>query len=461
MPNFFKALAKVGEEVFTETPFREAVSKGVKYLSPAEKTPINFEPLLETLKQKGRKRFLKTAVAGAAGAGAIFGQPSTAEGIPLEEPIRIAYKAALREIETSSAVKQPLFHLAGVGKGAERLLKRGMREVPSHTAELVKPAGLYFSFTPKTLLEHKYLEKGSLTRKTVDNIVRGILNTQKVATITVQELSKAYSTFIKEITGLKHIGLDELGDPKLMDKWTSLWRSRVDALIVTNLPTPKKGVEVIALNPSKVKLFWRDMKWPLSIGATVGGLTLMGGQGKEAEAMPVGEITKLTKNLLERTVSSSTAKRLIGAKVRGQVIKDVLKSRGNWRYLVFDNDEVLPITKDYLQALTRAVGSKQYMKKLVTKSPKGQLAQALKSLEIREAGRGPETTSLYRKTHRAFLETVKDLESTLTPETIWVKSTLTHETLQLPKPYAEILEKEGRVKILREQLPKRVKGGTP
>lgn len=109
-----------------------------------------------------------------------------------------------------------------------------------------------------------------------------------------------------------------------------------------------------------------------------------------AEAMPVG---KLVKKGTERAakavkgVESRTAKMLVGEQFKGQEIKAVTKGRGDWRYIVLEDDSVYPVTKDVVADMTRAIGTSDKLRELRIKTLTGAsgdgspLSQAYKSLE--------------------------------------------------------------------------------
>ncbi len=190
------------------------------------------------------------------------------------------------------------------------------------------------------------------------------------------------------------------------------------------------------------------------VGAAAGGAVGVGAvsQPEEAEAFPIGKIIKGTAKVLTGKTSSTTS-RIAGSVIRGQTVKSVIKPKtGDWRYVVFENGEQLPITKDVLNDLVRSVGETKKLKEFATKSLAERGAQAKISLGRRAQSSGSlGKTQQTREFKEASMERLRQLDPALVPDTVFVR--FGGETLFMPRAYAELLEKDGTVKILKG-LPK-------
>lgn len=180
----------------------------------------------------------------------------------------------------------------------------------------------------------------------------------------------------------------------------------------------------------------------------------------EANAMPIGKLLKAgTKPALKafEGAVSSAAKPLIGKTLEGTTLKgmqlegkavhNVTKGSGEWRNIIFNDGSSLPVTKDYLNDLMREVGTQRKMIELNSKDPTGQLQQALKSLEYHKARQLPVSKGYAIKKRVEHRSRVSELLNSPTEDVVVVFEKGGSAPLTMPRKYAEILEREGKVRI--------------
>lgn len=199
---------------------------------------------------------------------------------------------------------------------------------------------------------------------------------------------------------------------------------------------------------------WLKRLGKLGAAGTVGSQVL---SPEESEAMPLGTIRKLSKTILK---SSSAEHALKGTVLGERVVKGVKKGSKDWRIVQFEDGHEIPMTKDYLNDLMRAVGTKKYLKEFGTQPKTGKQSMAARSLETRLDRSEPLDPIKYAKEHKAHQERVKDIASNLgidpgllTTKTVfvrWPANDPNARVVQMPLEYAEILAKEGQVTIIRE-----------
>lgn len=186
----------------------------------------------------------------------------------------------------------------------------------------------------------------------------------------------------------------------------------------------------------------------------------------EAEASPVSNIIKAGAKALAKAKlpPSRTAEKLIGTEFKGGVIKNVTKGTGNWRNVVLQDDSVYPVTKDVLSSMMRQQGTVGKMAELESKKlpvamklgsvnpagpSGGQIDQALTSMAYHESRANP---YLPRKTirdnYKDYIRQVKETGAGIAvPYSLVQRGTLMYS---MPTPYAQLLEKEGHLKIIGE-----------
>ena len=207
--------------------------------------------------------------------------PKEAEAAPLEGVAKEAYRASLK------AGGRRLWHLTEP-EAAEELVKAGVKNprVRGGTWEPWKPAGIYFA--PK-LREAAALSdlrditlKEALAGRSADYfiesptaVVRGVLKSNKVLEVDEEELARLYDRFA--IKG-------GFTPEKAEQEWSRVLGRKYDAVVLKNVDGRAGYTEVIATNPKAVKLFYKNLKWPIIAGATTAG-ALLGGAPK-AQAQP-------------------------------------------------------------------------------------------------------------------------------------------------------------------------------
>ena len=190
----------------------------------------------------------------------------------------------------------------------------------------------------------------------------------------------------------------------------------------------------------------------LGIGAALG----LGGaiMPDEANAFPIGKIGKIVKDMTKIALKepSSAASNLIGKVMQGKVIKAVQKGKGDWRYLLFEDGSGLPVTKDFLESVSRAQGTKDYMAKFRAAEDAEKLEMAKKSLNrhlAKTTGLSTKRlTETYSTKHMERLDRL-GLEGLEKPNLVGVWSSGRY--VKMPKEYAELLEANGLVKIDRSR----------
>jgi len=190
-------------------------------------------------------------------------------------------------------------------------------------------------------------------------------------------------------------------------------------------------------------------------GGAAFGISL-GLSDEEAEASPIGKVFKVGQRAMGSLSSSS--ERLAGQELQGKVIREVRHGRGDWRQIVFNDDSVLPVTKDYIHDLSRAVGTQKYTGMLAEKSPEAQLLQAERSMKYHEslARRSRKVPDLpkasrpmVRSQHQSYLRGTQELDPELLPDTVMVTRGSLYYSM--PRVYAELLEAKGKLKISRSK----------
>lgn len=166
-----------------------------------------------------------------------------------------------------------------------------------------------------------------------------------------------------------------------------------------------------------------------------------------AEASPIGKVVKNASKRAFSKVASTTSNLLVGTEFKGKKIVNVTKGAQNWRYIHLDDDTVYPVTKDVLHDMSRKVGTDKKLAELSVKDEPSKLVQALKSLDYHKARSIPAGSKLMMKEY--YKNWSSQLESVGLPAvpSCMVKSG--KDTFLMPTEYAELLEKEGHLKILK------------
>jgi hypothetical protein len=178
-------------------------------------------------------------------------------------------------------------------------------------------------------------------------------------------------------------------------------------------------------------------------GATAGGVAA--GE-EEVEAMPLG---KLLKGAAARAVpkgESSAAKKLVGKVIEGRTVTNVTAG-GPYRYIHYNDGTVERVGKDSIHNLARGFGTESKMAEFAAKDEPSQLLQAMKSLDYHKARSIPAGSKMMMREHfKHYTSTLKEAGLPVEP-TSMVRSG--NDTFLMPTRYAEMLEKEGHLKILK------------
>lgn len=178
-------------------------------------------------------------------------------------------------------------------------------------------------------------------------------------------------------------------------------------------------------------------------------------ESSEAHAMPRGVYEPIVKAL--RGKPSSTAKELIGKTLEeGKVIKNVLKGEGEERIIEFTDNTMSRVTNRDLHTLMRHFGTQKYIQRFSEVDEPSKLTQALKSMVYHEARavkhpmvtKDPKGTIL-KEYIRQYRQDLSEMGKTLQPDVVFV----TREDMiyTMPRQYAELLEEQGILKIIKDK----------
>lgn len=191
------------------------------------------------------------------------------------------------------------------------------------------------------------------------------------------------------------------------------------------------------------------------IGAAGAGLVgYETAQPEEPQAFPVGKWIKAGTKAAGKVITkeeSRAAKPLVGQMLSGKRVANVTKGAGNWRYIVFDDGSVQPMTKDVVTDLSRATGTAKYMETFAGKQMAGEtesvLAQASKSLEYHISRQNPYATrDAIRDHYKSYVRNMKDTDPSVMPNIVPVA--YQKKFFYMPRNYAEVLKAEGKLEIL-------------
>lgn len=232
----------------------------------------------------------------------------------------------------------------------------------------------------------------------------------------------------------------------------------------SNIEAIKAKIKSLQEKVSKPDLRLSDLT-KYGVGGGIAGSVLLGDQGN-ADAFPLGKWGKLkpTTEMLPRTEDAfyqMVGHKLdmpvghIGEKVPTEVV-DMVKNPKKDEYLMIVKDaegnrHQLPMTSDYLHALTSAKGTQRYLEKMKVQGNAENKYQALKSLGIREVKR--ENTDnvpdpLFRALTYEGRNKVNEIDPNLVHDYSYVQNEA-GQTLYMPNAYADLLQRKGHVKILK------------
>jgi hypothetical protein len=162
--------------------------------------------------------------------------------------------------------------------------------------------------------------------------------------------------------------------------------------------------------------------------------------------MPI--VKKIAKKLLGSTIKgqlSSAHKVLAGQVIDGKVIKRVVKGKGDWRYIIKEDDSVEMVTKDFINSLSRNIGTKGKMDEFFLKDKESRLVQAYKSLKLHKVKADPDMERVvsFHKDYR------NQLKLTGAAQNEFVLAKTKEGYFTFPKRYADLLAKEKAIKIIK------------
>ena len=171
----------------------------------------------------------------------------------------------------------------------------------------------------------------------------------------------------------------------------------------------------------------------------------------EAEAAPIFKPLSRIASRIAKMTESSTSKKLVGQTVLGKTVKEVRQAAdAPTRYIVFDDDTYVEVHKDVLNSLMRYLGTQQSLQKFKELPRKQKVLHAETSLTHRlqyPQADLPEAKKLF-DLYKYDLERLG-----LKPhDYVFVRVPATgpnFQVVQMPREFAELLEAEGRVKILK------------
>ena len=170
--------------------------------------------------------------------------------------------------------------------------------------------------------------------------------------------------------------------------------------------------------------------------------------GKIGKLIKLGAKEKGVAEGILRGGMSRAAAGLKGTTFKGGTIKTITKGKGNIRHIVLEDETVYPVYKDVVSNLMRRAGTSAKMGELASKvGESDQLLQAMKSAKYHKARIAPlSSRTLIEANYRNYVGQMEQAELQRTPYSL-VKDS--EKTFSMPRPYAEVLERAGQLKILK------------
>ncbi len=229
-------------------------------------------------------------------------------------------------------------------------------------------------------------------------------------------------------------------------KPSELFPIAIEKVLFPEYSTGARDIDVSIIKPLLKKY------WPKLLGGSLGlGFAVDESlRPKKAEASPLKAILKdATKIVGEQ---SSTASGLIGKvfpKFSQSPVQKVLKGRGNSRYLIMEDGSGIEIEKSDLNHLMRSLGNVE-TQQVQNLSPEQALDKAMRSLKFHEDRANPFANKPYVEDYtKRHLKASSDLID-LAEDMVLVNK---HGVkMSLPRKHAELLEKNGILKILKGEL---------
>jgi len=202
---------------------------------------------------------------------------------------------------------------------------------------------------------------------------------------------------------------------------------------------------------SKIRNLTREALKKIGLVLGIWGLGIL--TPEQAEAAPLGPIRRVTRRVLEGPLSPDATRILKGKIIKGKVVKEVRRGRGDWRYIVFEDGTHLPVDKSYIRSAAAGYGRERYIE-MFERAPVHEKAEMIrKSLERRLeqerlAFRGRATIDAQLIDYERKL---RELGIPTTEKSVLIR--YRGRTFSIPETYARILERatRGKVRILKRQ----------
>lgn len=171
----------------------------------------------------------------------------------------------------------------------------------------------------------------------------------------------------------------------------------------------------------------------------------------EAEASPISKyfFKAAARPALAKAAKSSAAQVLVGKKLFDKVIKDVVKGRGNWRYIILEDETVYPATKEAVQSLVRSLGTKEKLEAFREEEMASKITQAYKSLQYHVSRAQPFTRRQdLRDYYKRYYKELASAGETPPPMALVEAKKYTRYPFSMPLDYAELLADIGELRII-------------
>jgi len=110
---------------------------------------------------------------------------------------------------------------------------------------------------------------------------------------------------------------------------------------------------------SKIRNLTREALKKIGLVLGIWGLGIL--TPEQAEAAPLGPIRRVTRRVLEGPLSPDATRILKGKIIKGKVVKEVRRGRGDWRYIVFEDGTHLPVDKSYIRSAAAGYGRERIL----------------------------------------------------------------------------------------------------
>lgn len=226
--------------------------------------------------------------------------------------------------------------------------------------------------------------------------------------------------------------------------------------------------QVVQLNPNKsiakIKTDKGSIYKILGLTGAGAGLSLFNQQ--EADAMPIGKFFPKGSAEAIRALkgpASSTAKDLKGVILKGATLENqpdfgkaifkITKENADWRNIIYKDGSIRRVTKDELANMEKILGTAKQEQVFLPKSVEGQKAQAEKSLNYHQARSTYGTAKSKAQDISLRKNQFRNLVGGEVPtDMVMVRVPGSKVPINLPRHNAELLERDGLVKILKTPI---------